>query len=229
VGETWACVEEEAAGQWAAVLQALWDLQPEEGDHGPRPRLLRLTACGRRAWERFTQDQAGQLNAEGFPDFLRGPWSKFRGYCARVGLILQCLRRAAGEGVGEDVDGDSIDRAAEVVGYFQAHCRRVYHALDADPQVADARRVKEWLQAHPELETFTRRDVHQGLRNCERFANPASLHGPLQTLEAYGYVRRQRPDRDKGPGRPSDRFDRNPLWTHEPCTQNPQNPQNGGF
>jgi hypothetical protein len=216
-GETWRCVGKDEAECWRLALDRLFTLQQEAGEHGPRPRYVKLTTCGRRAWEEFTCGQAAQLNAGKVPDHLRGPWSKHRGYCARIALVLHMLRWAAGEVEDEDVDGESVGRAAEVIAYFQGHCRRVYHALDADPEVAAARHVKDWLEAHPELRIFTRRDVHQALRNGERFSDPASLKEPLEMLERYGYLRRKSADpRERGPGRPSDCFERNPLWGNEP-------------
>jgi hypothetical protein len=214
--ENWRCVSDDIALGWEQILQNLWKLDHRKNTFsvggGPCPVVLKLADSGREGWKKFTRELARQLNEEGFPKHLKGPWKKFRGYCVRFALILHCLREAAGEQVGKDVDGDTVGRAAELVEYFQGHCRRVHHTLAADPQVADARYVRDWLAKHPDLMVFSRRDVHQGLRGNERFQIPASLDGPLQILERYGYIRRQKPDRERGPGRPSDRYDRNPKW-----------------
>jgi hypothetical protein len=146
VGETWECVEEDVVAGWAGVLKALWGLQPEDHpEHGTRPRRVYLTREARRGWEDFTGRLASELNDDSFPDCLRGPWSKFRGYCARLALVMHCLRRACGEAGGEDVDADSLDRAAELVAYFQGQARKVYATMGADRTLPDARATLDRL------------------------------------------------------------------------------------
>jgi hypothetical protein len=215
-GESWRCVGKEEAECWRLALLRLFGLEQEAGERGPRPRFVHLTSCGRRAWEVFTTGQADDLNAGKVPDHLRGPWSKFRGYCARLSLVLHFLRCAAGEAADEDVDGQDVEQAAELVAYFQGHARRVYHALGADARLADARKVLQWLRERPDLKRFTRRDVHQGLRGSERFTAADGLDAPLQLLERHGYVRKVEVPHERGPGRPSDVYVRNPEWEPEP-------------
>ena len=50
-----------------------------------------------------------------FEPHLVGPWSKLRGYCPRLALIIHFLRWACGEVEGDtsDVDGESMARAAK--------------------------------------------------------------------------------------------------------------------
>jgi DNA polymerase-1 len=152
-----------------------------------------------------------------------GPWSKLRGYAARLALILHFLRWACGEVEDQNVDGESMERAARLVAYFKSHARKVYAVMDADPRLAEARHVFQWLAAHPELMTFTRRDVHQGLRKSKRFENPGNLDAPLKLLEQHGFIRATHVETHFGPGRrPSERFERNPRWV---CPQNTQYPQ----
>src|SRR5262249_31924685 len=152
------------------------------------------------AWEVFTAKLAAELNGENFPDFLRGPWSKLRGYCARLALIVQCLRWAAdGNGAEDgDVNGDSVDAAAELVCYFQSQARKVYAVMDADPRVADARRVLKWVR-QAAVGQFTRRDAHQALRGT--FATADAIDEPLMLLARHNYIRPLPPPDAGGPGR----------------------------
>src|SRR5262249_12110266 len=77
VGETWACVGDEARRAWTETVSFLWKLQQEDDDEGhKRPHLVRLDSSGRQAWVHFTNELANAMNAEDFPDFLRGPWAK---------------------------------------------------------------------------------------------------------------------------------------------------------
>jgi hypothetical protein len=230
--ENWVEITDDTKAKWREVFDKLRSLKMvpvEVGGvvKGYRPFLVKLDASGRRAWQRFTEAHAAERNSEDFEDHLIGPWSKLRGYCARLALVIHYLRWACGEIESDtaDVDGESVERAARLVAYFKGHARKVYARMDSDPRLADARHVLKWLQRHPEPAVLTRRDVHQGLRRHTRFANPDNLDAPLKLLEHHGYVRALPNPAGRGPGRPAaDRYERNPLGMHP---QNPHNPQNG--
>jgi hypothetical protein len=230
--ENWADVSEDTNKLLAdafAKLRTLDMVPIQDGATvcGWRPFVVNLDATGKTAWQQFTRQHANERNKPDFPLALVGPWAKFRGYGGRLALIVHFLRWACGELESDraDVDGESMARAVRLVDYFKAHARKVYALIDADPRIADARHVLQWLKDHPEPATFSRRDVHQGLRRNTRFENPENLAAPLKLLEEYGYVRAipvkggNRPGRQAAP-----KFERNPLWVHP---QNPQNPQNG--
>src|SRR5205823_2518980 len=142
VGERWLAVSTLSKEVWQAVIGKLLRRNMETDDNGhPRPFLVRLTEDGKREWQAFTDGHAAELNGDSFPDHLRGPWAKLRGYCGRLALIVHCLRRACGEVQGRDVDGESMAHAARLVGYFKAHARRALAAMGADPRLDDAKRV----------------------------------------------------------------------------------------
>jgi hypothetical protein len=231
--ERWLEVSDEAMTAWRSAVEALagFAMEPQAGASGTwrRPRFLRLTTTGREGWERFTQAHADEMNAVEFPAYLRGPWSKLRGYGARLALIVHSLRQVCGETAEPDVDGEDLERAARLVAYFKSHARKVYAAMDADPTVAEARRVLECLGANPKLDDFTRADLYQHLRrHCRR---PEALDAPLRLLEAHGYVRNYLPPRSSKPGRLPQRYVVNPSWdrqTRTECTGNPAIPGTGG-
>jgi replicative DNA helicase len=174
---------------------------------------VRLTACGRQAWERFTRCLADEQNRPDFEDCLRGPWGKLRGYCARLALIVHYLRLATGEVDGENVDGESVSRAARLVGYFQGHARRVYARIDADPRVAGALKVARWIEANG-LRYFTKRDAYQALKGTYKRAE--ELDPLLALLESHGYIRCEPPPARVGRGRgPSPVYAVNPALVDE--------------
>jgi hypothetical protein len=195
--ERWLEVSDEAVAAWRAAVEALagFAMEPQSGASGTwcRPHFLRLTTTGREGWERFTQAHADEMNTVEFPAYLRGPWSKLRGYGARLALIVHCLRQVCGETAEPDVDGEDLERATQLVAYFKSHARKVYAAMDADPTVAEARRVLECLAANPQLDDFSRRDLYQHLRyHCKR---PEALDAPLRLLVEHGYLRVFTPER----------------------------------
>lgn len=233
-GENWLSIHPDTLKAFHDAIQKLrcLNMMPIlEGAQvkGWRPFVITLSTGARQVWEWFTRSNASEINTEGFPQHLRGPWSKLRGYAGRLALILHLLRWACGELQSDDgttpVDEESMTRAMELVDYFKGHARKVYASMDADSRIADARLVLKWLETKPELQTFSRRDIHQGLRRNTRFSHPDSLNESLKLLEQHGYFRAIQDTTPQKVGRPSlPRYERNPLW--EIGTQYPQNPQN---
>jgi hypothetical protein len=97
--------------------------------------------------------------------------------------------------------------ASRLVAYFKSHARKVYAALDADPRLAAADRLRRWLIEHPAVSRFTRRDLYQRLRRA--FRQSADLEAPLELLVDLHYLHRL-------PGEPARReatcWVVNPLW-----------------
>jgi hypothetical protein len=175
-----------------------------------RPHVLRLDSTGRKAWERFTCALADEMNADGFPDCLRGPWSKMRGYCARLALIVHCLRGACGEDV-RDVDGESIERAAELVGYFKSHARRVYCAIDLDPGIRLAKRLLAWIIRECR-QRFKAHEAHGDIRNRTEFPDIDALEAPIGLLIRHQYIREKDTEEGYRRGRkPAQVYEVNPM------------------
>jgi hypothetical protein len=125
-GELWREVSQGTMDDWGNAIEKLLGLGMGEYEGRIGPCLIKLTRCGEKAWQRFTEDHANEMNAEDFQAHLRGPWSKLFGYCARLALIVHYLRWVTGETNDEVVDGESMNRAAELVAYFKEHARKVY-------------------------------------------------------------------------------------------------------
>ena len=161
-GETWTCIPEDCEQRWGDSLARLRALETED-DHqqGPRPRFVRLTACGRTAWKRFTDALAAERNDESRPDCLKSASGKPNRCGARLAPIVLCLRLATGEAVGEDVDGESMDRAAQLVSYYQGHARRVYSTTDVDPRSCRRRKRSTRRGSWPPLSALCRIVSHR--------------------------------------------------------------------
>jgi hypothetical protein len=212
VGESWASIPADALDAWRDTLAHLWGLQHAvDADGRKHPHYVPLAQSGRKVWQQFTDALAGEMNADGFPDYLRGPWSKMRGYCARLALIVHHLRLATGEEYGDEVDGDTLECGAALVRYFMSHARKVYHALDADRRTAAAQKLWGWITREQRTE-FKRWEAHKDLRSDATFPTLESLDSPLALLVQHQLIRpRDRADR-RGPGRrPATMYDVNPL------------------
>ncbi len=231
IGEQWRDVSQGLLDVWAETVGKLLALHMQEDKDGSaHPCQVRLTDCGRRAWERFTTAHAAEMNAEDFPLFLRGAWAKLRGYAGRLALILHFLCWACEE-VESDaeglhwVDGESMTRAAMLVAYFKGHIRKIHSAMDSDRSVGDARHLLRWICRNGKP-SFTRRDAYQGTKGT--FTKVELLDAPLALLEKR-YLIRSQPNADdiRGPGRkPSPAFDVHPSLLQTP-SHNSHYSQNG--
>jgi hypothetical protein len=190
--ENWVEIADATRQRLREVLDKLRSLEmvgiQDEGGttKGYRPLVSKLTADGQRAWQLFTERHAAERNADDFPSYLAGPWSKLRGYAARLALILHFLRWACGETECQDVDGESMERAEKLVTYFKSHARKVYAEMDADPRLAAAKRLVRIIMRE-KLSALTRRDAYRALRGS--WKDLAEIDPILSVLETHGYLR----------------------------------------
>lgn len=114
---TWAEVPEETLGPWAEALERLAALPMRRGADGPCPEFIRLSLDARPGWQELMDGITAETNAEGFPAFLAGPWSKLRVYAARLALVLHLLRWVSGQGEDKPVGAESIGLAGVLTDY----------------------------------------------------------------------------------------------------------------
>jgi hypothetical protein len=215
VGETWLEISRDASAAWAECVQRLLALERHRDDDGEyRPFFLKLDASGRQAWQSFTDAHAREMSFPGFPGFpdhLRGHWAKLRGYCGRLTLIAHLLHTDDDKA---DVNAGAVERAASLVSYFKSHARRVYAMMDADPRIAEAKKILAWI-AREGRDDFKRWEVHKDLESKGMFPDPDSMDRPLELLEKHGYIK-SRSEESQGTGRhPKPTYLVNPLWDRQ--------------
>ena len=187
--ERWGEVSQEAEVEWACVVDTMLHWQMVAEDDRRRPFCMNLTTSAREAWETFTADHAAEVNSDSFPICLSGPWSKMRAYCARLALIIRCLRVACDEVRDSNVvDADDIARGAALVSYFKCHARRVYGTMSADPRITAAQKLLGWIQRRGKKE-FKKWEPYRDMQSETLFPTPESLDAPLRLLEEHQHVR----------------------------------------
>jgi hypothetical protein len=163
------------------------------------PKKVGLTEDGRGAWAGFLNAHAAEMNGLTFPEHLSGPWSKLKGYGARLALVLHTLRLVTKEVEGEEVDAESVRRAVALVDYFKSHARKAHAALGSDPRVAGARKILGWV-CQTGLAEFSRHDAHRALAGS--FHRACDLDPALELLVEHGFIRPLAPQKRAGRGRP---------------------------
>jgi hypothetical protein len=132
---TEAIISPEAREGWEDALRKLFDLEiiAEPGEQ--RPSTLPMAAEAKEVFRDFFNSWEIETRVRG-P--LAGTWSKLKGYCARLALILQLLRWACGEAEDSCVDEVSMRGAVTLTHYFASQAERVRAAMGSKPDASDA-------------------------------------------------------------------------------------------
>ena len=100
----------------------------ENGD--PEPRAVDLSNEARARFREEADALQEETEQPGFPNVLRGPWSKLEAYLARLALVLAMVRVASAPSHEEErVELEDVEAATVLLHYFKAHARRAYLQL----------------------------------------------------------------------------------------------------
>jgi hypothetical protein len=140
-----AVVSEATIQGYTQVVQRLLALKDHEG---AGPRVVTFTPKGHAAYVELVNELYALLDSPDCPASMRGPLAKLEGYAARLALILQMSRLAAGETEMEAVEEVSVIGAAALVHYFRVHAKRVYAQLACTPEDKEVSVALSWILAH---------------------------------------------------------------------------------
>lgn len=135
--------------QYQEFFSALFALQPALTENGEMdPVVLTLSPLAKNEWRAWITAHYEEQTSEKFPIYLKGPWAKLEGYCARLALILHCCREAAGETNSVEIEEQDITAAWALIDYFKSHAKRVYSHLRTTPADRRAEAVTTWMRDH---------------------------------------------------------------------------------
>jgi hypothetical protein len=192
-------VPDEVRNAYASGLRAMLEWAPDQdGNDTPRPHLLHLSSTAFQEWHAFAQTIETQMRPgqplEHFTDWA----GKAPGAAARLAGILHGIRHAHGEPWEAVITSETMSAALELMAVFTRHSLAAMDMMGADPSIAAARLVWDWVE-RGRREWFSIRDAFNALRGS--FPRVAGLREALEALAERGYVEiiESRPD---GPGRP---------------------------
>jgi replicative DNA helicase len=123
---------------------------------------------------------------------------KYPGAVVRIAGLLHLAQHHHGTW-HQPIGADTFAQARQIGRYFLAHAQAAYDLIGADPELADARALRDWI-VRTHTRRFTARDAVQALR--PRFRKVADIDPGLRVLEAHGWIRRLPvPPRPSGAGR----------------------------
>jgi Protein of unknown function (DUF3987) len=140
---------------------------------------------------------------------VEGWAAKLAGATARIAGLLH-LAEHLRDGWARPVEAETMHAAVAIARYLTDHALAVFDLMGADPALADARYLLDWIQ-RTGAERFTRRELFTALPRG-RFPKVDALDPGMELLEAHGHIRRVDQPAPKGPGRrPSPTYEVNPL------------------
>lgn len=165
----------------------------EDGD----PHTLRLAAAADAELRTLIEHLEPQLGPGGQLQHMADAAAKLAGAVMRLAGLLHAAEHLIAPWATE-VSVDTMRRAVMIGEYVLAHARTALGVMGADPVVAHARHVLEWLRAR-DIRTISCRDLYRGLR--PRFTRSADLEPVLALLAEHGWIRIQAPQRTGQQGR----------------------------
>lgn len=184
---------------YSAGLRALLDWLPATDDHGvEQPHLLRLSNEAYKEWHAFAHTIEQKMQPGGELEHITDWAGKAPGAAVRLAGILHGIKHAHGKPWDTDITAETMKAALEIMVIITSHSLAALDMMGADPTIAAARHVWEWIERR-RLVKFNVRDAFNALRGT--FPRVSMLRDSLEALEERGYLEviKLSPD---GPGRP---------------------------
>ena len=153
---------------YAAGIRAMLDWGPAAGEHGDEQlHMLGLSEAARAEHHAFAeaievQMRPGRELAQ-FTDWA----GKASGAAARLAGVLHGIEHAHGRPWEASVTVETMNAALEIMAVIARHSLAALDLMGADPGIAAARRVWDWIE-RGRLTRFTVRDAFNALRRTLR-------------------------------------------------------------
>ncbi len=137
---------------------------------------------------------------------------KLRGAVLRIAGLLQLAKAAQLRSIPEspDIEKNTIESAIEIGRYLVPHAKRAFRQLEMDAGMKIARKIIIWMKRHNQS-LFTQRELFEGIKGLSEVNTVNDLQPGIEILKKHGYLREKAQEKNK-PGRPSLRFEVNPLF-----------------
>ena len=202
-------------------LTTLLQLRSAGDDNAYDPHILRLDDDAKSAIIGFSEMVEHELGVGGSLADIDDWGGKLVGAVARVAANIHLADHPDdGEPWKIPIGTSAISRALELGLYLVPHARAAFALIGADPAVAAANHILNWIKGKKHNE-FTKRDLFEGVKG--RFKKVDNLLPGLALLEDHEYIRiRVTPPKRPGRGRPpSPIYDVNPA-VHSHYSHNPK-------
>jgi hypothetical protein len=191
------------ASCWRELIERVLALVPSTNEDGtPRPAALTLSREAEAIFAAWHDEHSAETHDIGDAD-LKAHFAKLRGVAVRIALVLTVARFADRGTLPPQIHEDEMQRAVALVVWLRAEARRVYAELGEDDAGRERLALYDWVIA---------RGGSVSVRQLQRakqtqYRRSADAEAALNSMVEAGYGRWAKPAGDRGPGRPSKRFE----------------------
>jgi len=154
-----------------------------------------MTVPAKAAWQEWFNAHVVEMDSDGLPAVLKGPWSKLKSYCLRFILIIHLMRATTDTDIDpEYADDTSVQRAAELMSYFKSHLRKVYACLQRDAEDRDVALVADWLLRKKDGECTSRTLQRAGVARIKKASDAKRMMLDLVDRGMGSLVDRKQPN-----------------------------------
>jgi acyl-CoA-binding protein len=129
----------------ADIISRLYSLESQTADNGQQqPVTVPMSGEAKSRWVDW-YNLHGERQRDAVGD-VAAVLSKLEATCARLALIFQMARAAAGDASYVEIDRQSVESAITVTDWFVVEIPRVYQVLRAGSDGDEQRRLVEWIE-----------------------------------------------------------------------------------
>jgi hypothetical protein len=151
-----------------------------------RPHLVRLNPAAYAEWLEFARAVEKGMRPGGDYEHATDLAGKSAGGAARIAGVLHGIEHAHGHPWEVAISHGTMSRALELAAVTLKHGLAVMDLMGADPSIAAARKVWDWLE-RGRRDQVTVRNAYQALKGT--FPRVSGLEDALDALEERGYIR----------------------------------------
>ena len=192
-------VSENVRDAYDKGIRAMLDWEPSTDKNGDEcPYTLHLSEEARAEHHAFALVIEKQMRPGGDFEHCTDWAGKAPGAAARIAGVLHGIKHAQGRPWETPITVESMKSAIEIMTVISHHSLAALDMMGADPTVAAARHVWEWIK-RGRLPSFTVRDAFNAHRGT--FPRVQYLRAALEVLVERGYIEVIKPSTE-GAGRP---------------------------
>ena len=175
-----------------------WRL-PDDKIESCNLHTLTLSPAAFEKWNEFALEIELQMRPSGRMEHVTDWAGKAPGAAARLAGILHCVEHAHRIPWGNEISESTMLKAVKIMRVITQHSLIAFDLMGADPAVAAARRVWDWIKRHGHA-VFSVSEAFNALRGS--FPRVKGLTSALEVLEERGYVEVLQTEHSGKPGRP---------------------------
>lgn len=157
-------------------------------------------------WAEFDQSVEKELGRGGEFEQMTGWGGKFSGQAIRLAGLFH-LAALEPEGHSTPISAETMSAALDLAAILSEHAKAAYNLMGSDPVCECAKAILAWIR-RDRVENFTGRNALDKVKG--RFKTMKEVTPGLELLKEREFIR-AREGSSRGPGRPRNSFEVNPL------------------